>query len=148
MSKYDNAYYAGLIDGDGCIGSHCQNSTRVDGTKLKIWDVQVQVGIKVSNYALSKVQSIWGGSLETDKYGTLRWVIRGKLCEKFLKDIYPFLVIKKKQAKVALKIRKTKEKKGGLRRLPKNVQVLRENLISELKSLHHKKGFAMRYKKI
>lgn len=91
------SYIAGLFDGEGCISIHSSKNS-----------FTVYVGIEMrDSLALKKIQSIFGGKIgvvhNKKKNCTMRRIrFSSRLAAKFLRSVYPFLTVKKKQAKVAL----------------------------------------------
>ncbi|MDP3244837.1 MAG: LAGLIDADG family homing endonuclease, partial [bacterium] len=106
LSKIDRAYLAGLIDGDGAIMA-C-----IEKHKEKKFGFRVRIAIKISqnNDAVLK----W--SKRTIGFGHIRhnrtqyeWYSLDQLAiEKFLKLMVNYLKVKQKQAKLAIKIIRTK----------------------------------------
>lgn len=136
------AYYAGLVDGEGYIGGH---SFRQGSSGKKNYDIRVSIGLKsnTENGVLDRAKKTWGGSIYITKYGIKVWDIKGKVCEQFLRDIYPYMVIKPDQADVAFEIRATKIYRGR-RKVPKKVMQRRKELHKKLKDLHQQTGFALK----
>lgn len=117
------SYIAGFIDGEGCIGIYNR------GRKGYTNNPYISVELKVSNTnqkPLKKIKKKYGGTIYCRKrkngFGTMpiyEYTLVGKSLTKLLKDIEPFVIIKKPQVKKALKARqilelsrKTRNKKG------------------------------------
>lgn len=90
-------YAAGFMDGEGCINvSSCRTSTYI----------RVLV-VNTNREVLELFQQRWGGDIKQNKQHKAHWKISYTWrvshisCQHFLKDIYPFLVVKKKQAEAA-----------------------------------------------
>lgn len=93
------AYTAGLFDGEGCISTTSNKYTKLI---LDIASTNVQViHFLVDNF---------GGTGYDKKYlyrkeyyrQIWRWRLNGIHSQEFLKQIYPFLIIKKRQVELAL----------------------------------------------
>ena len=85
-------YIAGFFDGEGCI----QINMRTSGSCY----CYVTMAQKYVLEPLYICEKYWGGSLREQKCGTMVWHCSTRKAEKFLKDIYPYLIVKKSQAEV------------------------------------------------
>ena len=90
-------YAAGFMDGEGCINvSSCRTSTYI----------RVLI-VNTNREVLELFQQRWGGDIAQNKRHKAHWKVSytwrvsHAACREFLNDIYPFLVIKKKQAEAA-----------------------------------------------
>ncbi|KKL64921.1 hypothetical protein LCGC14_2160140 [marine sediment metagenome] len=97
------AYIAGLLDGEGCI-------TIVKGHHRRLhpnWSPEYALHISISNQfvpALEYLKSATGlGSIQRDRGKNFKWLISCQQAAEFLKVIKPHLLIKAKQADVAIK---------------------------------------------
>lgn len=109
---YDPAYVAGLLDGEGTIliyrsGVHYQLSARIVNTDLG---------------SLERMKSLFGGSIgsKCEKRSVRTrpcwtWNVQGPAAAEVLVNVYPFLLVKKEQARVALEYMdlRRKAKTGG-----------------------------------
>ena len=116
ISIADLAYTAGIVDGEGCIlVSH--QPTRYKGHNPE------RIGVVYRSYycrvAVSMTDSVvvpwlyknFGGSLCRDKIAYRgsnalfenRWIVATGDAEPFLRAIYPYLKLKQRQAKIALR---------------------------------------------
>jgi hypothetical protein len=106
------AYIAGLLDGDGCIRI---GYAEYKPTQNRTYYLSVQI---TNNYlpVLEQIQGIYKGSIHRQRRAkethtdTFMWKIGSKRAGKFLRDIYPFFIIKKEQAALALEFQKHIEK--------------------------------------
>ena len=103
----DLAYVAGFFDGEGHIRIQ-KHSTRCDSTMLSVTCVQA------TEFPLDRFIDFFGGTLKLRKMkykgGTRRlytWQTSSAQAEKFLRAIYPFLIVKKDEADIAFEYRKT-----------------------------------------
>ena len=90
-------YAAGFMDGEGCINvSSCRTSTYI----------RVLI-VNTNREVLELFQQRWGGDIKQNKQQKAHWKVSYTwrvsyaACQQFLKDVYPFLVVKKKQAEAA-----------------------------------------------
>src|SRR3990167_3742943 len=95
-----NAYFAGLVDGEGSIFL----ATNGKGVGIKYKKLCVGIGMVATKaQPLPEAREIWGGSLYLKQPRTsmnkevLDWRIWTKDAEKFLRSILPYLRIKKRQ---------------------------------------------------
>jgi|SRR5215831_4650272 len=97
MKKCDaKIWAAGFFDGEGCI-SLGKPQGRATGYRLV-----VKVAQKVDP-PLKRLQRNFGGSLWEDKrYGSWQWQVCGDTASAFLLEILPYLIVKQKQAQVAV----------------------------------------------
>ena len=92
-----NEYAAGFMDGEGCINvSMCRTSVFI---RVLIVNTNIEV--------LELFKERWGGSIQTNKQQkdnwkiSYTWRVSHQSCLDFLKDIYPFLIVKKQQAEAS-----------------------------------------------
>ena len=102
LSKIDIAYMAGIVDGEGSITAYVTQRTRI---RLTVTNTSLEL--------MKWMVSRFGGSFYTkakkeernmQAYG---WEVACKKAEKALRLLLPFLVIKKRQAELALQIQDT-----------------------------------------
>jgi hypothetical protein len=129
----DNAYIAGLFDGEGCI---VVSQNGIDGT----------MGLRASisnSYkpALDLVAAQYGGRVCLAKLGkghkhtVWSWYISGRDAARFLEALYPYLIIKREQALVALRFQETMKQSSAGQVLPRALVEVREALRRELQEL-------------
>lgn len=95
---------------------------------------------QTNRWILEEIKKIFGGYISTDKRKDKKHqkiyyqlTLKCRMAEKFLRTIYPFVILKKKQIEIALKFRKTKRKHRGRGcPLPKEIIEKRENFRLEL----------------
>lgn len=108
MIETVHAYAAGIVDGEGCIAIS-ENAKR---TQFRIEVVNSDPRVCVW------LKERYGGSVYQKKhYGGSRhivysWIVVSSTAGEFITAIYPYLVIKKEQADIALAYLKTKGKIG------------------------------------
>lgn len=136
--EYSDAYVAGLLDGEGCIGVYTNK-----GPSLTIV-VQVTNTYRPLLLQLSRQ---WGGVVN-GPYNKVpghkpvsAWQLKGPRLKEFLQTIRPFLVIKRRQAQLALQAirhRESHDYRDGRRRrpIPARVLVYRRKLAAACKALN------------
>ena len=100
MKRVTLAYVAGVIDGEGCIGLYCPQSTH---------STQLQVKVSLTNKELVYwFYSTFGGGFRYEparnerSKPSYRWLVGGNQALKFLKQVHPYLRLKKPQAEIAI----------------------------------------------
>lgn len=144
----NNAYIAGLFDGEGWVTCAFRSKSRAQRPSATIY---IQMGIGLTNYKiLEALQKKFGGSIGntrqrkiTDKPYWL-WVLSTKQIEKFIIAIEPYCIEKRLQIKLAKKFRKTIQIKSRCRLSPKILNY-RIKLRNELHQLNG--GKCKRWKK-
>ena len=130
MIETDNAYAAGIVDGEGCI--------QISTTTKRTW---LAIGVANSDPRVCVwLSERYGGKVHQQKPRTQNgkptrimytWYVGSAAAGNFLKTIYPYLVIKKEQADIALAFLTTKGT-GGQRVEPGDY-LHRLDLIERLK---------------
>lgn len=117
------SYAAGIIDGEGCIGIH-KHGKHKGGTV--IYGVRVIVG-NTDRRLVEFLKDNFGGSFSKRKVVGNRkkayaWELSSNLAANFLRIIYPYLLLKQKQAKICIDfqgngipMRKATEKEKNIR---------------------------------
>lgn len=121
------AYTAGIIDGEGTIACY-------QDKKQKNYHQYVRVRMKYPKVP-RWLKTKWGGTCRQDGDKTWTWVLSSTPASIMLKDVYPYLVEKKTQARVFMRLRKIKEGHKG-RDTPKLAEE-KKKLFILLKSLHN-----------
>lgn len=109
------AYTAGVIDSDGYIGIYKQKAK--DYKNGYVYVLRVGVGSTNLNI-LNWLKSHYGGSNcsyphKNKKWKQLhRWQLGNQQAKKFLKAIYPYLIIKKEQAEISIEFQSRKRTFG------------------------------------
>jgi hypothetical protein len=111
MTKETFAYVAGLIDGEGCIDIHYNKPSKTS----PYGQYFVRIGIHMTNKeALEWLKVRWGGSITTRRSQYHRhpnwkqgydWKLTSSAAIDLLRDIEPYMIIKKAEALIALKFR-------------------------------------------
>lgn len=141
MTETEKAYYAGLFDGEGYLGINPNGKPWRDRPVYLKPQVVISMKASDSKLVLERAKELWGGSLFNRKprlnnhHWVLTWSLFTKGAEKFLCDIYPYLVVKKEQAEIVFQFRALQIK--GKNRISIKEQLVRINLRDKLKQLHH-----------
>jgi hypothetical protein len=122
ISKTKWAYVAAMLDGEGHISitKHLQSYGK-DGKKY--WQIDCKIGISnISIPLMDWIKESFGGDYKDGKQGCnrpcYRWNLdQYHLQEKFLLGVLPYLIIKRKQALLALEFVRMKNTKNPKRRL-------------------------------
>ena len=121
MKAIDNqtlAYVAGLMDGEGSIVIAVSKPSSKNGRKIPSHFLQVGI-INTNREIINWLHDTFGGHISDNSHSTSRhnrrpcwaWRIMCNQAKEFLEKIYPFLKIKKQQAKLAIEFQ---EKRRGL----------------------------------
>jgi len=120
-TKY--AWAAGFIDGEGTISIKRYFRTRKDGSRFIAYQPFVSLSQAVvggHEQGVIEMHKLFGGHIsnyndkrDTSRYATMQWAIVSKGAVECIKSIYPFLVVKRKNADVMLRWYKETDKLTG-----------------------------------
>lgn len=143
----DIAYLAGIIDGEGSIyiGNFSCNPT----SKLPYYQTNIQV-TNTDEALIQWLYDTFGGLVNTksrEKTDRPRkkafiWTVSGERLTHLCEILMPFLISKKRQAEIMLRMRATFTKNGsrkgqqGVSTLDPEVRELRQSLMEEIRNLH------------
>lgn len=164
MEETKLAYIAGLIDGEGTITiarSLYPKKKKILNGPMYAERVLIGMNYTKKNYlALNMIKQEFKGVLSIEKkiYNSknsfkssgprIQYKASNKIAINLLNKIFPYLIIKKNQAKLVFKLRrsientwkKRKKLKGFVTlKLTKNIYKYREKLWKQIKILHHSK---------
>lgn len=132
-SELERAYAAGLIDGEGCISLY---QTAFESHA---------VTVRVTNTSWAMIDFLhgrWGGNLshrvanqETNKQAVWYWSLAANQALRFLDDLYPYLRVKRPQAKLARRYQRYVVTRRGDNRNPKR-KALRIKFAALMKSMN------------
>jgi hypothetical protein len=136
-----NEYAAGFFDGEGNIS--------IASTGKKAYELNLRVIIGQKDFTpLLKFKEKWGGSVDYGRQSKVYfWRGGAKIAEKFLRDVLPFLIVKKAQAEIALDFRDKcfpKRMLGRNKEFMEGIAELRNNYKQQVSSRNAKMGFAAR----
>jgi len=110
ISKLTSAYLAGVVDSDGYIGllKVKKGNKKHWGSSRDYYYCPVVKVAMTNKEFIEWLKTSFGGNFETRKeHGNAResycWTLRKALVEEFLHILYPYLMIKRKQAEVIFK---------------------------------------------
>jgi hypothetical protein len=109
VSTAETAYAAGFFDGEGSI------NIRRPGKKPKCAGHKLVVSLAQTVEApLLWLRERWGGSITRLARPTLtwEWSVSCRLAGRFLQDVLPFLIVKRKEAEVAIAFQSRKRNTG------------------------------------
>lgn len=129
------AYLAGFFDGEGCISITYNIKRRNYCLSISIANVKPNV--------LLDFHHIFGGNLhysvtkQKNRRNSWRWEINGKSGGDFLTTLFPYLVLKKEEARLALEFRIHLRSKslGRGRGLSKEEREIRESYRKRIREL-------------
>lgn len=104
MSNTEWAYLAGFIDADGCI-----SLTQSPRGEFRLQIVVAQSNKSILDYWQSKT-GIGSVLTNTATTGAWQWHIGKPECDGFLGKLYPYLLLKKDEAAIAMRFRETFDK--------------------------------------
>jgi len=110
-------YLAGVIDSDGSISIN--GRSRKSGYKCYRVVIQITwIDIEPTHKIFDELVKIYGGSKYSTKGSKLspksiyyKYVAESQIAENILSDIFPYLIVKKKQAELCLSLRKLQHKR-------------------------------------
>lgn len=153
MKEWIKGYTAGFLDGEGYIGILNSNLNSIQAkTGRKYYGIQVQF-VQKDIEVLEWLKKQWGGggifpcSFNRNRGGgaNWRWCLHSKDAIKLLKEVYPYLKVKKKQAKIVIQF----PLKTARKKLPNDIYKLRCKLAEKMKILKHKqKEFSWEMKEV
>jgi hypothetical protein len=136
MNVLSKAYIAGFFDGEGSVNIIHQKARGEDQKHKDTHFITTSLA-NTNRQVLEKVQEIYGGNIAESKPNGNRKVgyrlhLTRRKAELFLKDISPFLLLKRSQVLIGLKSRETIRKGNYCGRS----EVLSENEIKRLNQSH------------
>lgn len=135
------SYLAGIVDGEGHV---CICASQRTAKRYKSKSYYLQLRVANTNLILMGFLEKFDGSINSywdknPKHKTLyNWGIGGIHAANLLKEIYPYLLLKKEQAKIALEFQDGFKYFRSFQKLPKEEIEKRENLVIKMKLLNLK----------
>ena len=105
MNEYDLVYMAGFFDGEGCVSIGYRKSRNYLQYQMKTITSQAkEEGKQICEWLKINFKGVVSSKKKLKEYHSSRyeWVLMSKQAYNFLKQIYPYLKIKKKQVKLAI----------------------------------------------
>jgi len=138
MSKLTAAYIAGFLDGEGYFGIMKRHKGRERADYLPVIKAT-----SVDKEIIEWFYKSYGGWMNKRKFknknqkDAYTWVLAGKKIEPFLRKIYPYLKLKKKQADILLKRIKLYDKIGTGKRIGSGSNLkYPDEIMREIKDLY------------
>jgi hypothetical protein len=141
----NNIYLAGYIDGDGHIG----NRIYIQKPKqIKVYEISIQI-CSTSLDQINFFQNEFSGAFNkrpekrTNRATSWVWYIKGKRARDIMKEIEPFLILKKIQCRLAISIvnRIEKSKSGKGNSICENEHNERKKIMDEIKKNINESNF-------
>lgn len=141
MKKKNLNYMAGIVDGEGCI-----HVKKYKDIRKRTVSPSYELSVSISNCRYELIDYFkyyFGGMVQTikgnDKHNTsYRLYFFTWEAENFLKEILPYLFLKKEEAITALTFRKTYKQNVGSRKVPEKTIKIREECNIRLRELKRK----------
>ena len=104
MTETDRAYTAGILDGDGSI--KIERREKGKGYWLRVEVTQKDIPI------VRWLEETWRGSYVNGPYENtgFHWYIGGRAAAPFLREILPYLILKKREAEVGIEFQEFKDR--------------------------------------
>jgi hypothetical protein len=105
-SEAELAYFAGIIDGEGCFAVHRRGTTGIYGLQLQVGNTDPQL--------MQWIQQRFGGSLKLERRSNpkhqpvWRWWAASADLDVILTRLIPYLICKKRQAELFVAYRTTR----------------------------------------
>lgn len=142
LSLQNKIYIAGLFDGEGCITLFKRKNLQ-RGRKTPSYFLSATVrmtDLKFMFWLNNTYNGTFGKTYDVPKDKNWKvsksWKVEGSRCINFLRQIYPYLKIKNKQAKVAFKFGKTINRNLGKKIMSKKILIYRDDLCKQMKHLN------------
>ena len=142
------AYLAGIIDGEGSI--YIGNFSCNPKNKVPYYQTNMEVSNTDGRLIEWLINNVGGRSWKytpnqtpkNSRKQVFRWIISGNLLTHICKLILPYVIIKKEQCEIMIKMRETYERTGmqkgkaGTQPLPDDILAIRKQYFLEMRSLH------------
>jgi len=137
LTETDKAYLAGFFDGDGCVFIA---KMKLAGRPNPAYCLHAQYAQKERSILERWQAKVGMGKIYDRKYGGHEWVMTGQNAETFLALVLPYLDLKRAEAEIGLKFRKTQHGKSSRHIVPAPVIELREQYHQMIKVAKHNRG--------
>jgi hypothetical protein len=138
LSIAELSYIAGIVDGEGCICIRKISPPKGCVSPSYSCYLKIATTDKILANWLKRTCGIGCICVREpeNKRTNYNWEIAHQECRNLLEDIYSFLVIKKKQADIIFKFRKTFSTGGISKKQKEKILSTREECFIKLKELH------------
>jgi len=128
VSETDKAYTAGIIDGEGYIGISYDR---------KRWHIRERVDVHMKYATIPRwLKKTWGGFIMKVDDGYI-WRVGAIETRILCKEILPYMVLKRRQARVILQLQKVKEKRRPGENDTPEIKDKKHQLYTRLKGMHN-----------
>lgn len=143
-TKEQIAYLAGIIDGEGCFYA---GKIPVQKNGKTVFHYHCSIKVDKTSYELIEyLSNTFGGNREyswwkkkNPKYKPVyAWYSTGLMLDYICDQIFPFLIVKKKQCELMINLRTTFKRNTGPVRLTEETIQKRDSLIKEFRILNHR----------
>ena len=104
-SESELAYFAGIIDGEGCFAMHKRRGSTICGTQLQVGNTDLIL--------MQWIHRHFGGTLKLEKRSNpkhqhvWRWTAAATDLDLIIRSLIPYLLVKKRQGELFLAYRAT-----------------------------------------
>ncbi len=135
----DLAWLAGIMDGEGCIHIRKNKVTATSKHKTTNYSLIIKIGI-THKPTIDRIQKIFNfGHINISSINRIKrifnWNCMSYDAEHALLFLYPFLITKKKEAKLALKFMRLGSYRKGQKKTPISVINKKEGFYLKLRNL-------------
>lgn len=124
LTETEKAYLAGLFDGDGCVTI---NKIQLSGRPNPAHCLSAQYAQKERSLLVRWQEKTGLGNVyEHSATGGSQWIMNGQDAETFLTMVLPYLDLKRTEAEIGLKFRKTQHGRASRHQTPAPIIELRE----------------------
>lgn len=133
LSIEEAAYLAGLIDGEGCLSIYPRSRKRVITYKINI-DIGMTTDILI-DFCNKYGGCHYRQEAHDNKKAVFYWKLNIQECVHYLPQIFPYMKVKKAEAKILLEALKTLKNRQRYK-LDDTVRKQMEQYCQEIKALH------------
>lgn len=126
------AYMAGFFDGEGSVEVYAYERKADNNGGGAAGSLSISATQKV-NAPLLGMQSMWGGSIRRNARGLFEWKVSGGKAAQALREMLPYLIVKRRQAELAIEFQSLLRSRGGVR-LTEEEKSRRLELVSAIKA--------------
>jgi hypothetical protein len=145
MDNLDNKYLAGLYDGEGSLTIHKRKLSK-NTTYGYVFQPKIRIGMTGAEELIKNIQARFGGTFHLRSYGNKYKdllnlnIASEKNILKFIKEVSPYLIIKKGQAEIIEEFysKATKQKDWKSQKMPQAEMERRFGLYLEIQKLNMK----------
>ena len=138
--KISNQYLAGFLDGEGYIGINRHAKIK---DKYQQFDLRVEI-VNCDQVVIQRIAKKLGLEIIRREWRKVNWKpsyrasIGGNRAARLLRRLLPYLIVKKKQAKLAIEFQQMKNQKNWKKMNPDEYNDLKDSYRQEIKQLNHR----------